>query len=103
MYGELHTCGKLVYDTRTTCEFSGATCVEEAMRATYTGARDIGHVIQRGPPRPRPSSVPGTVITSIPFSRKCALIVTLRSYATTTPGAIAKTLSPSSHCSRAAA
>jgi hypothetical protein len=31
-------------------------------------SRSIGQLMQRGPPRPRPSSPPGTVITSMPFS-----------------------------------
>ena len=33
-------------------------------------SRSIGQVMQRGPPRPRPSSLPRTVITSMPFSRR---------------------------------
>ena len=32
--------------------------------------RSIGQLIQRGPPRPRPSSPPGTTITSMPLSRR---------------------------------
>ena len=31
-------------------------------------SRSIGQLIQRGPPRPRPSSPPGTAITSMPLS-----------------------------------
>ena len=33
-------------------------------------SRSMGQVMQRGPPRPRPSSPPGTVITSMPLSRR---------------------------------
>jgi hypothetical protein len=42
-------------------------------------SRSIGQLMQRGPPRPRPSSPPGTVITSMPLSCKYALVVTFRS------------------------
>ena len=34
------------------------------------GSRSIGQVMQRGPPRPRPSSLPRMVTTSIPFWRR---------------------------------
>ena len=44
-----------------------------------TGSRSVGQLIQRGPPRPRPSSAPGTSITSIPDSRRNALEVGVRS------------------------
>ena len=33
-------------------------------------SRSIGQLMHRGPPRPRPSSLPGTVITSMPWSRR---------------------------------
>src|SRR3546814_1307191 len=33
-------------------------------------ARSIGQVMQRGPPRPRPSSLPSTLITSTPCLRR---------------------------------
>ena len=33
-------------------------------------SRSIGQVMHRGPPRPRPSSLPRIVITSMPFSRR---------------------------------
>ena len=38
-----------------------------------------GQVMQRGPPRPRPSSLPRMVTTSMPFLRRKVLVVTLRS------------------------
>ena len=33
-------------------------------------SRSIGQVMQRGPPRPRPSSLPATATTSIPLRRR---------------------------------
>jgi len=33
-------------------------------------SRSMGQLMQRGPPRPRPSSLPGTATTSTPFSRR---------------------------------
>ena len=33
-------------------------------------SRSIGQLMHRGPPRPRPSSLPRIVITAIPFSRR---------------------------------
>ena len=63
----------------------------------------MGHVMQRGPPLPRPSSLLGTVMTSIPALRSIVLVVTFRSYPITTPGATARKFVPSSHCSRSAA
>src|SRR4030095_12954524 len=68
----------------------------------YAGSREIGQVMQCPPPRPRPSSDPRTVITSIPALRSNVLVCVFRSYPTTTAGASATTLLPSSHCSRAA-
>src|SRR5581483_9503846 len=65
-------------------------------------SRSMGQLMQRGPPRPRPSSLPAIVMTSIPPRRSFVFVSTLRSYATTTPGATARTLLPSSHCSRSA-
>ena len=56
--------------------------------------------MQCPPPRPRPSSDPRTVITSIPAFRSNVFVCVFRSYPTTTPGASATTLLPSSHCSR---
>ena len=44
-----------------------------------TSSRTIGQVMQRGPPRPRPSSDPTTGITSMPFSARKLLVVVLRS------------------------
>jgi len=38
-----------------------------------------GATMQRGPPRPRPSSEPGTVMTSMPVSRRRSAERTLRS------------------------
>ena len=46
--------------------------------------------MQRGPPRPRPSSLPSIVITSMPARRNIVLVVTLRSYPTTVPGRTAR-------------
>jgi hypothetical protein len=43
------------------------------------GARSSGQLMQRGPPRPRPSSNPGMVTTSTPSSRSRWLVSTLRS------------------------
>ena len=43
------------------------------------GSRSIGHVMQRGPPRPRPSSPPATVTTSMPCLRSIVFVATLRS------------------------
>ena len=45
----------------------------------HTGSRWIGQLMHRGPPRPRPSSPPGTSSTSIPCRRRNVLVVTLRS------------------------
>ncbi len=42
-------------------------------------SRSIGQLMQRGPPRPRPSSPPGTSSTSMPWRRRKVLVVTLRS------------------------
>jgi hypothetical protein len=36
--------------------------------AVAQASRSMGQVMQRGPPLPRPSSPPGTVITSMPLS-----------------------------------
>src|SRR6266702_1211606 len=38
--------------------------------ARRQASRSIGQLMQRGPPRPRPSSPPGTVMTSMPFSAR---------------------------------
>ena len=54
------------------------------------GSRSIGQVMQRGPPRPRPSSLPTMVTTSMPCLRSMVLVATLRSYPTMTPGATAR-------------
>ena len=43
------------------------------------GSRMIGQLMQRGPPRPRPSSKPAMVITSTPSRRSAVLVATLRS------------------------
>ena len=42
-------------------------------------SRSSGQLMQRGPPRPRPSSLPGMVMTSMPLSRRKLLVVVLRS------------------------
>ncbi len=44
-----------------------------------TGSRTIGQDMQRGPPRPRPSSEPAMVMTSMPSWRRRVLVSTLRS------------------------
>ena len=44
-----------------------------------TASRTIGQDMQRGPPRPRPSSKPAIVITSMPLCRRSVLVATLRS------------------------
>jgi len=38
-----------------------------------------GHVMHRGPPRPRPSSLPSMVMTSMPARRSMVFVATLRS------------------------
>src|SRR6266699_1001049 len=43
------------------------------------GSLPTGQAMQRGPPRPLPSSLPGTRITSIPAASSLALVSTLRS------------------------
>jgi hypothetical protein len=45
----------------------------------HAGSRSMGQVMQRGPPRPRPSSLPATVTTSIPCLASMVLVATLRS------------------------
>src|SRR5690606_1174965 len=42
-------------------------------------SRRSGQLRQRGPPRPRPSSLPRMVMTSIPFAARWLLLVALRS------------------------
>ena len=42
-------------------------------------SRSIGQDMQRGPPRPRPSSEPAIVMTSMPSRRSRVLVSTLRS------------------------
>ncbi len=44
-----------------------------------SGARRTGHDMQRGPPRPEPSSEPEMRMTSIPDSSRRALVSTVRS------------------------
>ena len=36
----------------------------------YTASLSTGQLMQRGPPRPRPSSLPRMVMTSMPFLRR---------------------------------
>lgn len=50
-----------------------------AQAAPGTASLATGQLIQRGPPRPRPSSLPGIVITSMPRLRRKVFVVTLRS------------------------
>ena len=45
----------------------------------HAGSLSIGQVMQRGPPRPRPSSLPAMVTTSMPCLRSMVLVATLRS------------------------
>ncbi len=69
----------------------GTTMPSEAdLECRQAGSRSIGQVMQRGPPRPRPSSSPGMVTTSMPCLSSIVLVATLRSYPTTTPGASAR-------------
>src|SRR5690606_12950392 len=42
-------------------------------------SRMVGQLMQRPPPRPRPSSAPGTFRTSIPAASRAALVSSLRS------------------------
>jgi len=57
--------------SRTTCGASlSARRLAGGARARAQASRSIGQLMQRGPPRPRPSSLPGTVITSTPLSRR---------------------------------
>ncbi len=44
-----------------------------------TGSRSRGQLMHRGPPRPRPSSLPRMVMTSMPCLRRWLLVVVLRS------------------------
>ncbi len=48
-------------------------------RFAQAESRSIGHVMQRGPPRPRPSSLPAMVTTSMPCLRSIVFVGTLRS------------------------
>ena len=48
-------------------------------RHAHTASRSRGQLMQRGPPRPRPSSLPAMVMTSIPALRSLVLVSTLRS------------------------
>jgi hypothetical protein len=50
-----------------------------AVLAGQAASRSIGQVMQRGPPRPRPSSLPAIVTTSMPCLRSMVLVGTLRS------------------------
>ena len=43
------------------------------------GSRRIGQLMQRAPPRPRPSSSPDSVMTSMPLRLSIVLVSTLRS------------------------
>ena len=45
----------------------------------HSSSLSIGQDMQRGPPRPRPSSKPAIVMTSIPSRRSSVLVSTLRS------------------------
>ena len=58
--------------------------------------------MHRGPPRPRDSSALGMVWSRMPASSRQRLVTAFRAYTTTSPGAMARVLDPSLHCSRAA-
>ena len=73
-----------------------------ASRLSTAGSRSTGQDMQRGPPRPLPSSLPWIRITSMPAASSRALVSMLRSYATASRGPTARVLLPSSHCSRSA-
>ena len=67
--------------TRTRCAFEVA-CYDQGANVTYldpAGSREMGQVMQCPPPRPRPSSAPRTVITSIPALRRSVFVWVLRS------------------------
>ena len=49
------------------------------MRQAASGSRLIGQDMQRGPPRPLPSSLPAMATTSMPASSRRALVSVLRS------------------------
>ena len=51
----------------------------QADRAHDTASRSIGQDMQRGPPRPRPSSPPAMVTISMPLRRRNVLVVVFRS------------------------
>ena len=40
------------------------------LRRAYRGSRLVGQLMHRGPPRPRPSSLPGMVNTSTPLASR---------------------------------
>lgn len=48
-------------------------------RAGYKASRATGHDMQRGPPRPVPNSAAAIGSTSMPASRRRALVSVLRS------------------------
>ena len=48
----------------------GSDCTGPGRPGPAQASRSMGQLMQRGPPRPRPSSPPGTVITSMPLSRR---------------------------------
>jgi len=62
----------------------------ECLHGDQIPSRSTGHVMQRAPPRPRPSSLPGMPMTSMPLSSSMPFVMRLRSYQTTTPGATAR-------------
>src|SRR5579875_651441 len=55
---------------------AGGRVTPEAQNA---GSRSSGQVMQCEPPRPRPSSKPSIVMTSIPAMRRAVLVLVLRS------------------------
>ena len=60
------------FQWRSTVSWVNGTHSRSDVETFYGGqaSRSIGQLMHRGPPRPRPSSLPGTVITSMPWSRR---------------------------------
>ena len=52
---------------------------QAASMPAHAGSLSIGQVMHRGPPRPRPSSLPAMLTTSMPCLRSMVFVATLRS------------------------
>ena len=63
----------------TTATTGRPSCAACGQRSNYSGSRATGHDMQRGPPRPVPSSDAEMASTSIPESRRRALVSVFRS------------------------